>query len=54
MKKTIYIETTIPSAYFDIRNNTEAITRKNWTHQCWKDINNENYNMVTSEAVIMN
>ncbi|MBD1210006.1 MAG: type II toxin-antitoxin system VapC family toxin [Ignavibacteria bacterium] len=51
MKPKVYIETSIPSFYFETRTNAEAIARRNWTHEWW---NNErrNYDVWTSPAVL--
>ena len=35
MKLKVYIETTIPSFFFEERNDIEALSRKNWTMQWW-------------------
>ena len=51
MKKTIYIETTIPSFYYETRQEPEMIARRNWTRKWWEQYNKE-YEMVTSEAVL--
>jgi len=51
MKKVVYIETTIPSFYQEIRTEPEMIARKNWTREWW-DNQREHYQLVTSIAVI--
>ena len=51
MKKIVYIETTIPSFYHEMRTEPEMIARRNWTRQWW-DIQREHYQLVTSLAVI--
>ena len=51
MLKKVYIETTIPSFYYEIRNEPEMISRKNWTQQWWND-HSQNYQLVTSEPVL--
>jgi len=50
-KKSIYIETTIPCFYHEIRMEPEMVARKNWTRQWW-DTERYNFNLYTSEAVI--
>ena len=50
-KQKVYIETTIPSSYYDIRENSKAIARKEWTRHCWDSTINM-YQFVTSDAVI--
>ena len=47
----VYIETTIPSFYHEIRTDPEAVARKNWT-QHWWDFKRESYGIFTSEAVL--
>lgn len=51
MKKIVYIETTIPSFYQEIRTEPEIIARRNWTREGW-DNQREHYQLVTSIAVI--
>jgi len=51
MKQRVYIETTIPSYYFEIREDPEAITKIEWT-QHWWDNQRNNYELVVSSAVI--
>jgi predicted nucleic acid-binding protein len=47
----VYIETTIPSFYHEVRTEPEMIARKNWT-RAWWDNRSHQYLLVTSEAVI--
>jgi len=47
----VYIETTIPSFYFNTRTEPEAIARCNWTKDWW-DNRRRSYENVTSFAVI--
>ncbi len=51
MKKRIYIETTIPSFYYEVRDEPEMIARRQWTREWW-DKQREHYELVTSLAVI--
>ena len=51
MKKIVYIETTIPSFYHEVRSEPEMIARKNWTKEWW-DNQRQYYQLVTSIAVI--
>ncbi len=51
MKKLIYIETSIPSFYFEVRAEPEMVARRNWTRQWW-DNQRQHYQLVTSLAVI--
>ncbi|MDM8561777.1 type II toxin-antitoxin system VapC family toxin [Candidatus Marithioploca araucensis] len=51
MKSKVYIETSIPSFYYEIRIAPEIIARRNWTRQWWDD-SRQNYEIVTSDAVI--
>jgi len=51
MLNRIYIETSIPSFYFTERSSAEAIARKNWTRQWWKDYSSQ-FTLLSSMAVI--
>ncbi len=51
MKPKVYIETSIPSFYYEIRTEPEIIARRNWTHQWWNDYQ-QNYEIVSSDAVV--
>lgn len=51
MKKSIYIETTIPSSYYDIRTEPEAVARRQWT-RAWWDFERADYEVVTGVGVI--
>lgn len=51
MKKLIYIETSVPSFYFEVRAEPEMVARRNWTRQWW-DSQRYYYQLVTSLAVI--
>ncbi len=50
MRKRIYIETSIPSFYFEIRTEPEMIARRDWTREWW-DHHAHKYELVTSDAV---
>jgi hypothetical protein len=47
----VYIETTIPSFYYEVRTEPEMIARRNWTRDWW-DSRRQAYQLVTSVAVI--
>ena len=51
MKPTVYIETSIPSFYYEIRTEPTLVARKAWTRQWW-DHQRHDYILVTSEAVL--
>ena len=51
MKKRVYIETTIPSFYFEIRQEPEMGAIRNWTVDWW-DNHSHQYELVTSISVI--
>jgi hypothetical protein len=51
MKPRVYIETSIPSFYHEVRPQAEMVARKAWTHEWW-DGHRANYALVTSVAVI--
>ena len=48
--KSVYIETSIPSFYFETRPEPEMIARRNWTREWW-DHQQHFYQLSTSEAV---
>ncbi|MFL5384980.1 MAG: type II toxin-antitoxin system VapC family toxin [Longimicrobiaceae bacterium] len=50
-KPRIYVETTIPSLYHDVRTSPETVARRNWTRQWWSDAADQ-YELVTSLAVL--
>lgn len=50
MSLRIYIETTIPSFYFEARRNAECISRRNWTRRWWDEHRHE-HQLVTSLMV---
>ena len=51
MRQRVYIETTIPSFYYEVRTEPEMIARRNWTRNWW-DNQRHAYELVTSEAVL--
>lgn len=51
MQKTVYIETTIPSFYYEQRPEPEMVSRRNWTRQWWNQ-HRPYYDVYISEAVI--
>jgi len=51
MKPRVYIETSIPSFYHEIRAEPDMEARKQWTRQWW-DHANDDYLLVTSIAVL--
>ena len=51
MKKRVYIETTIPSFYFETRTEPDMVARKNWTREWW-DNRSSDFECVTSISVI--
>lgn len=51
MKPVVYIETTIPRFYYEIRVEPEMVSRKNWTREWWKSFSDQ-YHLVTGEGVI--
>ena len=50
MKPVVYIETTIPSFYFELRTEPEMVARRNWTREWWKSFKDQ-YQLVTSLGV---
>jgi hypothetical protein len=51
MKRIVYIETSIPSFYFEVRTEPEMVAQRNWTREWW-DKQRDHYQLVTSLAVI--
>ena len=51
MKPSVYIETTIPSFYHEIRQEPEMLARRHWTRDWW-DNHSQYYELYSSEAVI--
>ncbi len=49
--ETVYIETTIPSLYFDERTDAKTVARREWTRNWW-DNHRQEYLLVTGLAVI--
>jgi predicted nucleic acid-binding protein len=50
--ESVYIETTIPSFYYEVRQEPEMIARRNWTHQWWDELSKSKFDPVISQAVI--
>lgn len=48
---SVYIETTIPSFYHEVRTEPDMVARRAWTREWW-DEHRAQYEVVTSEAVI--
>ncbi len=51
MEKRVYVETTIPSFYFEIRADPEMAARREWTRTWWDGAVGR-YELVTSVAVV--
>lgn len=51
MKPKVYIETTIPSFYHEIRTEPDMIARREWTREWWNE-RRAAYELVISDAVI--
>ncbi len=51
MKPSVYIETTIPSFYYEVRPQPEMVSRREWTREWWSE-HLSAYDAYTSEAVI--
>jgi len=49
--KSVYIETSIPSFYFETRQAPEMVARRTWTRRWWERCRHR-YELVTSEAVV--
>ena len=51
IRQRVYIETTIPRFYYEVRTEPEMIARRNWT-RAWWDSRRQEYQLVTSVAVV--
>ncbi|KAM3113436.1 type II toxin-antitoxin system VapC family toxin [Phormidesmis sp. 146-33] len=51
MKPKVYIETSIPSFYYEVRTQPDMVARRDWTRDWWNNIS-DNYLLVTSLAVL--
>ena len=51
MNQRVYIETSIPSFYHEIRTQPEMVARRGWTREWW-DNHRSNFEVLTSAAVI--
>ncbi|MGH7137565.1 MAG: type II toxin-antitoxin system VapC family toxin [Pirellulales bacterium] len=51
MHRRVYIETTIPSFYYEVRPEPEMLARRAWTRQWW-DEHRHDFEILTSDAVI--
>jgi len=51
MNRRVYIETTIPSFYHEVRTEPEMLARRAWTREWWDDRRSD-FDLVTSEAVL--
>jgi predicted nucleic acid-binding protein len=49
--ETVYIETTIPSLYFDQRRDAKTVARREWTRNWWDDYR-RNYDLLTGAPVL--
>jgi hypothetical protein len=49
--KRVYIETTVPSFYHEVRDQPDMIARRDWTREWW-DNQRHGFEIVTSVAVI--
>ncbi len=49
--ETVYIETTIPSLYFDERTDAKTVARREWTRNWW-DNHRHHYRLFTGAPVI--
>jgi predicted nucleic acid-binding protein len=47
----VYIETSIPSFYYEVRSEPDMVARRDWTRDWW-DNHRQSYLLLTSEAVL--
>lgn len=50
-QRRIYVETTIPSFYFEVRTEAEMVARRRWTRDWW-EVASQRDELVTSAAVL--
>ena len=51
MKPKVYVETSIPSFYYEVRTQPDMVARREWTREFWNQAT-DNYLLVTSLAVL--
>lgn len=51
VKRRIYVETTIPSFYYEVRAATDMAARRAWTREWWEKAKNRD-ELVTSAPVL--
>jgi predicted nucleic acid-binding protein len=51
MRSRVYVETSIPSFYHEVRTEPEMVARRDWTRQFWDNAETD-YELVTSVAVL--
>jgi predicted nucleic acid-binding protein len=51
MKPSVYVETTIPSFYHEVRTDADMVARRDWTREWWDD-HRQKYDVFTSMAVL--
>lgn len=51
MKQTVYIETSIPSFFYETREEAQFVAMHQWTRDWWQQ-ESHNYRLVTSDAVV--
>jgi predicted nucleic acid-binding protein len=51
IRPRVYVETTIPSAYFEVRTAATVVARREWTRKWW-DVAAARYELLTSPAVL--
>jgi predicted nucleic acid-binding protein len=51
LKAKVYIETSIPSFYYEGRRDAQMVAQREWTREWWKNYS-QNYKLFISEAVL--
>jgi len=51
MRAVVYVETSVPSFYFETRKDPDMVARREWTRTWWS-VASERHDLVTSPAVI--
>ena len=51
LKPCVYVETSIPSFYYELRTSPDVVARRDWTRQWWEEAHAQ-YELLTSPAVL--
>jgi hypothetical protein len=51
MRTVVYVETSVPSFYYEVRTDPDMVARRDWT-RAWWSVAADRHDLVTSPAVI--